>query len=443
MNSEQVEELWKKFHQTSSGINVVVSAPGKVLVSGAYVVLEQEYRGMVFAVSARFRTSIKPLSHEVLEALGVSKEFPQAFRYPIVVFAPQKEKTPILFNLDDSFILSSIGSTDNPFIQNTLQYAFSVIVGILGNASVNVKLNGGVTIFLKGDAAFYTISNSEYTGKTGLGSSAALCSSLCSALFNFFGILESGDTSSSTFKLVHDVSQFCHCAAQGKVGSGFDIATAFYGSQLYQRFNPEPMLNILGSAKTISGSLVLEFLRNVKNGIVGLDFQSKALCLPPDVYLLLGDVKGGSETTSMVKSVLQWRQKSKDTEEGKLWDQIGSCCDELNFLLSSFTGDGSHIRQNCINMRLHLRHLGKLANVPIEPNSQSKLLDITFALTNVLYTAVPGAGGHDAVFALIYAPQECKEDVIGEVCHLWAEHGVSLLHLHDKPSDKGIAFETQ
>jgi len=38
--------------------------------------------------------------------------------------------------------------------------------------------------------------------------------------------------------LLHHVAQAAHCAAQGKVGSGFDISAAFFGSQKYRRFNP-------------------------------------------------------------------------------------------------------------------------------------------------------------------------------------------------------------
>jgi phosphomevalonate kinase len=38
--------------------------------------------------------------------------------------------------------------------------------------------------------------------------------------------------------LAHNVAQYIHCLAQGKVGSGFDVAAAVFGSQLYRRFSP-------------------------------------------------------------------------------------------------------------------------------------------------------------------------------------------------------------
>lgn len=89
--------------------------------------------------------------------------------------------------------------------------------------------------------------------KTGLGSSAALITSLVSALLFHLHVIS--QTSLGEFpdqslskepysgiegkKLAHNLAQFIHCLAQGKIGSGFDIAAAVFGSQIYTRFNPE------------------------------------------------------------------------------------------------------------------------------------------------------------------------------------------------------------
>ena len=75
--------------------------------------------------------------------------------------------------------------------------------------------------------------------KTGLGSSAALITSLVTALLVQSGLIAPDQlTSASTRRLAHNVAQFVHCLAQGKVGSGFDVSAAVFGSQLYTRFNP-------------------------------------------------------------------------------------------------------------------------------------------------------------------------------------------------------------
>ena len=83
--------------------------------------------------------------------------------------------------------------------------------------------------------------------KTGLGSSAALITSLVTALLVHFAIIPesalSGPSAESAAALearaiAHNLAQFVHCLAQGKVGSGFDVASATFGSQIYTRFSP-------------------------------------------------------------------------------------------------------------------------------------------------------------------------------------------------------------
>lgn len=89
--------------------------------------------------------------------------------------------------------------------------------------------------------------------KTGLGSSAALITSLVSGLLLHLNVIPAdsfateGGTAlaSEGRKLAHNLAQYVHCLAQGKVGSGFDVSAAVFGSQLYTRFDPaviEPLM---------------------------------------------------------------------------------------------------------------------------------------------------------------------------------------------------------
>jgi phosphomevalonate kinase len=45
--------------------------------------------------------------------------------------------------------------------------------------------------------------------------------------------------------ILHNLAQLSHCAAQGKIGSGFDISAAVYGSQRYSRFSPLVITDLL------------------------------------------------------------------------------------------------------------------------------------------------------------------------------------------------------
>lgn len=56
----------------------------------------------------------------------------------------------------------------------------------------------------------------------------------------------SDDPKSPGKAFVHNVAQYVHCLAQGKVGSGFDVSSATFGSQLYTRFAPEVLQPLMG-----------------------------------------------------------------------------------------------------------------------------------------------------------------------------------------------------
>ena len=77
--------------------------------------------------------------------------------------------------------------------------------------------------------------------KTGLGSSAALITSVVCALLLHLRVVPPSSFSqdeSEGRRLAHNLAQFVHCFAQGKIGSGFDVSSAVFGSQLYTRFDP-------------------------------------------------------------------------------------------------------------------------------------------------------------------------------------------------------------
>jgi len=99
--------------------------------------------------------------------------------------------------------------------------------------------------------------------KTGLGSSAALITSLVAALLVQSGLIAPEQLASASARhLAHNVAQFVHCFAQGKVGSGFDVSAAVFGSQLYTRFNPavlHPLMDDL--ARTLFFDLPSRFGR--------------------------------------------------------------------------------------------------------------------------------------------------------------------------------------
>jgi ERG8-type phosphomevalonate kinase len=83
--------------------------------------------------------------------------------------------------------------------------------------------------------------------KTGLGSSAAMTTAVVAALLHYLGVVnlssltkdQDQERDMTDLDIVHMIAQTAHCIAQGKVGSGFDVSSAVYGSQRYVRFSPE------------------------------------------------------------------------------------------------------------------------------------------------------------------------------------------------------------
>lgn len=78
--------------------------------------------------------------------------------------------------------------------------------------------------------------------KTGLGSSAAMTTAVVAALLHYLGVVNLScltEDDVADLDVVHVIAQTAHCIAQGKVGSGFDVSSAVYGSQRYIRFSPE------------------------------------------------------------------------------------------------------------------------------------------------------------------------------------------------------------
>jgi phosphomevalonate kinase len=130
--------------------------------------------------------------------------------------------------------------------------------------------------------------------------------------------------------IVHSVAQYAHCLAQGKVGSGFDVSSAVYGTHKYRRFSPSILTPLLDSTTSASESL-LDHLDPSK-----WDGHVKPFHLPPGIRLILADVDAGTDTPSFVGKVLEWRKFKRQTAD-LVWENLkeanlhlGLALEELN-----------------------------------------------------------------------------------------------------------------
>ncbi|KAJ1971778.1 phosphomevalonate kinase [Dimargaris xerosporica] len=498
----------------SASPTTIVSAPGKVLLAGGYLVLDRQHQGLVIGANARFYSLVQQRSLGSLEPEATTGS-PDDFSVPIRVRSPQFIGANWSYELSCASATRrcALGSQDakrNPFVEIVLYYTFNLASCYLNTATLSQRIGPGLDITILGDNDFYSQRQSltergllpttealrqlpafNSTGttlgavhKTGLGSSAALVTSLVCALLLHFGLDKHGPVEATEQPLecpefqtwVHNVAQFCHCLAQGKIGSGFDVSAAVYGSHVYQRFSPtalEPIMpadsNILNAPAMDSIALLdaLAPTSTVWDNLVA------PIALPPEFTMMLADVDAGSHTPSMVSKVLAWR-KNNPIEAQEIWSALGRLNQELvshfnclqqwaykdstNYHLAIAQCAGASATQwqaqatmaaaemqpiitaianvtlTFERIRANLRAMGEHADVPIEPPQQTALLDSCMSIPGVVMAGVPGAGGYDAIFCIVLGAK--APIAVESLWCSWQDLAVSPLLVHE--SSQGL-----
>lgn len=306
----------------------------------------------------------------------------------------------------------------NPFVETALCYALSYVTTVSGNPIISPA---AITILADNDY-YSTPSDLDSTTsrfhnfavpitkahKTGLGSSAALVTALTAAVLTHY-LPDRIDLSNMEGKRrLHNLAQAAHCAAQGKVGSGFDVASAVFGSCLYRRFSPSILATHSEPGSPGFGS---HLRATVDEAGTPWDTEvfKDAVKVPAGLRLVMCDVSCGSGTPGMVRKVLDWR-KQEPAEADRVWRDLQAANESLARemrALSEITskGDGqpdyASLRLCFRSIRKNIRTMGEKSGVPIEPPAQTKLLDACEAIPGVVGGTVPGAGGYDAIALLI------------------------------------------
>lgn len=259
--------------------------------------------------------------------------------------------------------------------------------------------------------------------KTGLGSSAALVTAFTAAVLSYYLPREHFDLNEQkSRRRLHNLAQAAHCAAQGKVGSGFDVASAVYGSCLYRRFSPSILANsVQPGSKGFAASLKEVVDETGPNGAWDTEVRKDEVKVPSGLRLVMCDVDCGSQTPGMVKKVLNWRVEQKESAE-KLWQELQEANEdmttELRHLADSGSKDYAGLRQCLLKIRKHIRQMSDESGVPIEPSAQTRLINACSSVQGVIGGVVPGAGGYDAVAFLIEDTNEVHQ-ALEKVLNSW------------------------
>jgi phosphomevalonate kinase len=85
--------------------------------------------------------------------------------------------------------------------------------------------------------------------------------------------------------------------------------------------------------------------------------------------------------------------------------------------------------------------MGKKADVPIEPPSQTELLDATQLVEGVLLAGVPGAGGYDAICCVISDDGDGEESTFHRLINMWEQRSERVCPLLAREESEGILLE--
>ena len=418
----------------------VFSATGKAILAGGYLVLFPQYKAFVVALSARMHALVQCVTETTEKGtFRISVDSPQfengSWSYAVNIRDLVKDQL--------HHQLVEKDGKRNPFVEATVLTVLSYAIGanVLSPESSGKNIN--ITMF--SDAEYHSQDNSvaksstngaykflyheaEITkvNKTGLGSSAGLVTSLTAALLaSIFDTFDIKNVELKWKEKVHNLAQVAHCKAQGKIGSGFDVASATFGSIIYQRFEAKLINNILDSTDDTFNKLVTLVDQQDWN------MTHEQCSLPPGIRLLMGDVKGGSETPKMVSKVLEWKNSNPE-RAAEVWTKLNASNmklidalqslealskankDEYNHLLSLIaTKSSTEVREardmaqfkdvvnSIADIRNCLQIMTSETGASIEPQSQTQLIDAVASIKGVLGGVVPGAGGYDAICMLV------------------------------------------
>lgn len=345
------------------------SAPGKILWIGGYSVLERPNISYVTAVKSYVTVNSRQTEEGTVEfnapQLGMTAKGAVDASSGILKIEVQKE----LVLLKTS-------------VETALRYA----------SAIGAKLQG-LSIDTRNDDAFsYSVAGGKVV-KSGLGSSAAI------TVASIASVLKALEVKANKNQ-VHKLAQIAHSFATGKVGSGFDIAAASYGSILYTRYSPEIVKAL--PPDYANRDLVKLIKRR-------WDCTVQKFPLPKVFKLSFANFIGESMiTTTSVGSVAEFKKTNPDRYNELIKGINEENVRSVEALRRIGNGENDALdvfKESFDKARLLTKELGVLSNVGIEPEDCTSLIDES-RHNGAFVAKLPGAGGRDSIAALSTSKEE-------------------------------------
>ena len=340
------------------------SAPGKILWLGGYSVLERPNIGFVTTVNSRVYVEATRNASGRIEI--------DAPQFGSRIEGIVEKNGRIMADVDDKLKLVFT------CVEVTLRYA----------VSVGRELSG-ISITTKSDPEILYKNIGGKIVKSGLGSSAAVSVAAIGTLIKLFEIDDPDN------QKTHKLAQLAHSLATGKVGSGFDVASATFGSIIYVRYSP-----------SIITALPKEFSNEELFNLINSewDYSIEKMTLPNSFIPVMANFSGeGTSTQVSVSKVFEFKKESLEEYESIISAINSANLDALEALkkLSEMLPEDvieEFVRAFDIG-RAATKELGKKSGVDIEDDYATDLIEES-RKNGALVAKLPGSGGRDAIVAL-------------------------------------------
>ncbi len=252
--------------------------------------------------------------------------------------------------------------------------------------------------------------------KAGLGSSAAVTVASVGAVLALHGY-----GVETNRELVHKLSQYSHYVAQGKVGSGFDIAAAAVGASSYVRYSPAFV-----TEHPFPASIGEEW-----------DFEVRHVPVPPQFCVAAASLGKSASTSEMVKKVNAWKAAQPEAYARLMAEYNGANIRTIA-ALEKLSSDFNRFNLEDFRAwfgqgRLQKKTLGEKSGTDIESDGYTALIEES-EKNGAFVACLPGAGGGDSIAAFCLGKKK-KE----ELKAFWAGYGLKVLDVGI--SNDGVRME--
>jgi len=359
---------------------IEVSAPGKLMLSGEWSVLEVDIPCIVLAVDERVYCKIEKSDEIELDAPDVGlKNLKGKFDGQKLIWEnelTQSEK--------DRAILPEKA------IEISLRYLHDIKKKLI-NFKITTRSDISQVILEDGT-----------TTKIGFGSSAAAVVAIVAAILKLHGVRITKEEEKDR---IYKLATIAHYVGQGKVGSAFDIAASTYGGAvIYRRFNPDWLIKEMDSGKGLNQIIDAKWRA----------FSAENILLPKDFILCVGWTKTGASTKELVTKI----QEFKKTNEKEYWRLINSIKNVTEKLILAIKKNNKKEILNMIDKnRTYLKELSDISGSRLETEELTKLIENAKKFEAA--GKFSGAGGGDCGIAVCF-----DHDTANKIKNAWKAAGL-------------------